>query len=606
MKRRVLYAAVVGAALLPAQEMAVLARRPYLQNVREDSAVVMWTTTGAPGVGVVRYGDAMAVSTAQEYRPETTGLPATIYQHRARLTGLRAGERVRYRVFLDGREVLPGETLEFLTAGPGAFDFLVFGDSGDGGHPQRRLAEQMFREQPALVLHTGDIAYYEGTWQAFEQYYFGIYGPLMRRTPFFPAPGNHDYVFEEGAPFVAVHDFPVAGVPVAGRGRYYSFDWSNVHFVSVDSNTPLREAMDGSGELLRWLDADLAATRLPFRVVYFHHTVFPTANYVGNAYCERANEALTGLLERHGVQLVLMGHEHLYQRTKPHRHGQWRTSAAGTVYVTTGGAGSNLYPPGESAALLAGTGDAHYLRARVDGRLMTVEAIGVEGNVLDRFTLSAGPIPEGVTDAAAGRPALAPGGLASLYGWTLAPGLAAAARYPLPRELTGVSVKVGGLPAPLLFVSRNQINFQLPYAVPSGETTVTVAHAGATATLPATVRAMAPAMFQAAGRAAVTHADGTLVSSASPARAGEWMTVYLTGLGAVEGAVTEGEAAPAARLAQAIRVELDSAACDVAYAGLAPGLAGVNQINWRVPPGVKAGISTLRVGEAAAAVPVRE
>src|SRR6266536_2639248 len=104
----------------------------------------------------------------------------------------------------------------------------------------------MNQETPALVLHTGDIAYQSGTFEQFQAFYFDFYASIMKRAPFFPCPSNHDYDTNLAAPYLALHSVPTEGVPLADRGRYYSFDWGNVHFISLDSNASLASAVSGT------------------------------------------------------------------------------------------------------------------------------------------------------------------------------------------------------------------------------------------------------------------------------------------------------------------------------------------------------------------------
>src|SRR5262249_36335791 len=154
-------------------------------------------------------------------------------------------------VLLDGQELGPDQRSEFRfrTAGEGPFTFLAYGDSGLGTPEQKQVAERMARETapvPAFVLHVGDIPYVSGTFDEFQRRHFPFYRTMMRRVPFFTAPGNHEYVTNSAAPYLSLHAPPVDDVPIADRGRYYSFDWGNVHFVSLDSNRPLVDAAKGT------------------------------------------------------------------------------------------------------------------------------------------------------------------------------------------------------------------------------------------------------------------------------------------------------------------------------------------------------------------------
>src|SRR6185295_14130096 len=134
--------------------------------------------------------------------------PNTAYQYRVQVDG--------ETVFQDGR---------FLTAGPGHFDFVALGDSGMVTPEQTALTTRMVLERPSFLMHLGDLAYYNGTLAELQAGYFDYYRGIMSCIPFFPTPGNHDYVFEEAAAYRSVHAVPQEGVPAEDQGRYYSFDW---------------------------------------------------------------------------------------------------------------------------------------------------------------------------------------------------------------------------------------------------------------------------------------------------------------------------------------------------------------------------------------------
>jgi hypothetical protein len=457
---------------------AQLDRKPYVQNVTATEARILWTTVGSSGDGLVSFGVAVndpVRSVRSEVRsipPAQSGVNRGIWLHEARLTQLAPDTQYFYRVAIDGADALASfgsaQEWKFRTAAHDPFTFLAIGDSGDGGAPQRKLSTAMSGDMASLILHVGDVAYYEGTFTQFEEFYFGVYWQMMRRLPVFPAPGNHDYEFEYGSAYLAAHSVPTTGVPALGRGRYYSFDWGNVHFVSLDSNPTSTGLL--SSEMIEWLQQDLAATSRWFRVVYFHHTPFPTSVYVGDRWCDEVRRTLAPILEQNGVHLVLSGHEHVYQRSKP-RFTYFYEKPPGTIFVTTGGAGSNTYAPGSFVFVMAGTATSHYLRATVTSNVLRIQAIGPELQILDDFTISATPeLMAGVSAADANIHAAA-GGLISIFGFDLAQRTEVAPVGAGPTELSNVAVSLDGLPLPLLFVSRMQINARVPEELKAGEHT---------------------------------------------------------------------------------------------------------------------------------------
>jgi uncharacterized protein (TIGR03437 family) len=193
-----------------------------------------------------------------------------------------------------------------------------------------------------------------------------------------------------------------------------------------------------------------------------------------------------------------------------------------------------------------------------------------------------------VTDAARFRPLIAPGGLATVFGTNLSIVTAASYGGPLPSRLAAVEVLIGGRPAPLWYASPGQINFQTPYDAPA-DTELVVRRAGfAGPGRPLRLAPVAPAMFSAGETAAITHAGTSrLVTPGDPARPGEFITLWLTGLGMLQEPLPSGE--PPRRpipVAAPVRVLFDGEPVDPLYAGAAIGFAGLNQINVQVPAGL--------------------
>jgi uncharacterized protein (TIGR03437 family) len=421
-------------------------------------------------------------------------------------------------------------------------------------------------EDAALVLHVGDLAYESGTFLQLQQNFFQVYENMMGRVPFYAAPGNHDYGSRLALAFRSLLSPPADGVPAEGLGLYYSFNWGDVHFTALDSNLPLVLAAAGRGEMLRWLEADLKNARNRWRIVFFHHTPFPAAHHLGDSNCALAAELIVPILERNNVHLVLNGHEHVYQRSKPRRNGQFLDSGSGTVYVTTGGGGYALHSAGQLPFVAVGVSAAHYLRVEVNGGRMTIQAIGPAGETIDQFELSARTAIElrGVRDGAAFGPNLAPGGLISIFGSDLARTV---------DGTQGLSVTVDGKDAPVLYSSRNQINVRMPQNV-TGRVTLVVSGPNGAAETGIVVNESAPMIFSGA----VVHADGRAANEFAPAAPGEWLSVFLTGLGRLRPA----------------RVDVGGLDAQVIYAGEAPGLPGVDQVNFRLPA-TRGGQAELRV-----------
>ncbi len=205
-----------------------------------------------------------------------------------------------------------------------------------------------------------------------------------------------------------------------------------------------------------------------------------------------------------------------------------------------------------------------------------------------------------VTSAASFLEGMTPGSIAAISGTGIIRGAGTATGFPLPTTLAGTTVLVNGTPAPLFAVvnvsGREQINFQVPWALAgasSADLVVQTAGVGAS-TARVSVLAVQPGLFTPDGaRAAAQHAaDFRLVDGNNPAAKGEIVIFYGTGFGAVENQPETGAAAPVSPLSRTlapVAVTIGGRTAEVFFSGLAPGLAGVYQLNVRVPADVPAG-----------------
>lgn len=333
-----------------------LVKGPYVQSVTPTSIVVAWETD-RPTLGSVTFGQTEACDRLHED-------PQVRARHAVTLTGLSPYTRYHYQVQVGPTPL--GETYTFRTAADAdqtRFSFVAFGDTRTQMRFHRAVVERILTLDPDFVLHTGDLVehgYSSAEWQDF----FDTERELMAHAPLFPTMGNH-----EGNLSVYRDLFYLPG-----NERWYSFDYGHAHFIclQVDNIADLTP----EGEQIRWLQSDLASTDQPWRIVFFH---VPPYSCLGENQDEvRTRQALASLLTEHGVQLVINGHHHNYQRL----------SVAGVTYVVTGGGGAPLYSLTETAPeLRAAAVEYHAVLLTFDGPTLTAEAVSTGGEELDRFTI---------------------------------------------------------------------------------------------------------------------------------------------------------------------------------------------------------------------------
>jgi uncharacterized protein (TIGR03437 family) len=202
--------------------------------------------------------------------------------------------------------------------------------------------------------------------------------------------------------------------------------------------------------------------------------------------------------------------------------------------------------------------------------------------------------PQGVINAASNAPVgspISPGEFITLYGSGLAASTVVAAP-PYPSQAGGVSVSIGGLPAPIYLVSSGQINCLVPYGVSiaAGTTTIVVTNAGtASNTVTVPIAASSPGIFSAdlsgQGDGAVVHQSGALVNAANPAQPNELLTMYLTGMGALQTPIGDGVAPGIIdSVTTNTTLQIDGVTAKLQYSGIQPSYPGLYQINFYVPP----------------------
>ena len=208
--------------------------------------------------------------------------------------------------------------------------------------------------------------------------------------------------------------------------------------------------------------------------------------------------------------------------------------------------------------------------------------------------------PQGVVNAASFAPVgapLSPGGFFTLFGSGLATSTTVASSLPFPTSLGNVQVQVNDIAAPLYLTSAGQISALVPLNATGTTASIIVVNNGQRSnTVDIPLARSAPGIFTippaGTGPGALLHANFTLVNAAAPARRGETLLLFLTGLGAVSPTIADGSAAPSSPLSVVtadVKVYIGGRLATVIFKGLAPGLAGLYQINFTVPTNATTG-----------------
>ncbi len=409
-----------------------LTRGPYLNQGNTTSIVVRWRSSQAV-FGRVRYGTSSA--NLDQFVDET----AATTEHVVTLTGLATYTRYYYSVGSPTDTLAGGDAEHTFRTSPTTATntrIWVLGDAGRANANQAAVRDAYYAwtgaRTPDLCLMLGDNAYNSGTDLEYQAAVFNMYPAFLRKMPLWSCLGNHDA--NNGStsstanfPYFDMFTFPTAGecggLPT-GTERYFSFDYGNIHFVNLDSQTSSRAT---NGAMATWLAADLAATTKTWIIALFHHPPYTKGSHDSDTETQliemRTN--FGPILEAGGVDLVLVGHSHCYERTffidghdgpsgtftaahkKQTGSGQPAGDGAyikpstgprdhfGAVYTLTGSAGEADGGPLNHPAMFVSYNTMGSFNIDIDGNQLSATYIESDNEITDTFTI----IKQGAADS---------------------------------------------------------------------------------------------------------------------------------------------------------------------------------------------------------------
>ncbi|MCE7068509.1 metallophosphoesterase [Dyadobacter sp. CY326] len=421
----------------PAQ--TTLLRGPYLQSATSSSMVIRWRTDVAAS-SLVRYG------TSLDALNMTADNAAAVMEHEIKLSNLSPATRYFYSIG-SATQLLEGDQNNYFETAPapgtkGKYRFGVLGDCGTNsamqGLVRESVAKYLGEDYMNALLLLGDNAYSFGTDAEYQSNFFNHYKfAFLKKNPVFPTPGNHDYnndnadrQNDHNVPYYDIFTLPTkgeAGGVASETEAYYSYDYGNVHFLSLDSYGKEDNATrlyDTLGRQVQWIKKDLAANQnKDWIIAYWHHPPYSQGSRNSETETDliKIRENFIKILERNGVDLILCGHSHVYERSRlmqghydkaatfdPSKHNLSNSSARydgsqescpyfkktesnkGTVYVVSGSAGQLGSPAAgfpHKAMYYSDAERAGGLVLEVEHNRLDAKWIGTDGVIHDQFTI---------------------------------------------------------------------------------------------------------------------------------------------------------------------------------------------------------------------------
>src|SRR5438094_205978 len=297
-------------------------RGPYLQTGSSTSVTVRWRTDVSTD-SCVRYGTSLSSLSSQ------TCSSTSATDHVVKLSSLAPDTQYYYSIGTSAGSIAGDSTYFFLTAPQTgtakATRIWALGDSGTADSGARAVRDAYLNftgsRHTDLWLMLGDNAYPDSTDSDYQAAVFNMYPTVLRKSVLWPTFGNHEAhtasSSSQSGPYYDIFILPKsgeAGGVASGTEAYYSFNYGNIHFVCLDSTDSNRSP---SGAMLTWLKSDLAANTQQWLIAFWHHPPYSkgSSDSDTDSTLAQMRQYANPILESHGVDLVLSGHSHAYERS---------------------------------------------------------------------------------------------------------------------------------------------------------------------------------------------------------------------------------------------------------------------------------------------------
>lgn len=418
--------AIVAAAALPAEAQSVT-RGPYLQQGTESRIIVRWRTDVATNSRV-------RISTSLTGTFINVDNATSTTEHVVTVPNLAANTKYYYSV---------GSTSAVL-AGPDANTFFataptpgtvkdtrvwVIGDAGTNTSSQKAVRDAYYSftgtKHTDLWLMLGDNAYNDGTDLDYQNGVFGstnAYAAILRKSVVWSTLGNHDGhsadSLTQSGPYYSIFTFPTqgeAGGLASGTEAYYSFDYGNIHFICLESY----QVPASSGDFTKmkdWVKNDVNSTAREWIIAFWHHPPYTKGSHDSDTESEliKMRTDVNPILEQGGVDLVLSGHSHSYERSylidghyglsstftdamkvdggsgrdpAPYRKGAGTPAHDGAVYVVAGSSGKTGGGSLDHKAMFLSLNNLGSLVVDVNGSRLDAKFIRENGSIADSFSI---------------------------------------------------------------------------------------------------------------------------------------------------------------------------------------------------------------------------
>ncbi len=373
--------------------------RVYVAQLDESTFTLAWGKADGKFENTIGYAAKGSGQTSLQVGSKVYTTNASWYQ----MTGLAPDTEYKFVVKTAGQTVGSGSVRTWPKQSR-SLTFFVIGDWGNGSRTQYAIAARMEQERVSLekagtpvrfVLSTGDNIYKGGAKDRdWELKFFAPYQETLRSIPFYAVLGNHDGNESEASGDLPIYLDNFFG-PSGRMTRWYRFQYGGfVEFFALDSTTnqypnPKSPAYLKDGQQSDWLNQELKATPLPWRIAAMHHPMF-TAGPNHKPSLLQLSHWFEAFSQR-GVSAIFAGHEHNLQISE-------RNAATGQMQFVVSGAGGELRSTSVRKRMnvrnIAGWApQAHFLVVQIEGDAMTIMPLSNTPLILQNASGQSLPLP---------------------------------------------------------------------------------------------------------------------------------------------------------------------------------------------------------------------
>lgn len=353
-------------------EQPLISKGPYIQSPSSNSMTIMWESpVNLPATVFYGIGENLSKLEVKERKRASSSLGALLsstnfYIYKARINGLQPATTYSYFIQI-GNTNTPVKKFRTFPVHNEKVKFIVYGDTRSNPDIHKKLASHFKSFSPEFILHTGDLVSRGSRYQVWGREFFFPLENVIDEIPIFPVIGNHE---EKSENYFNYFDLP-------NQKSYYSFQIGPLFILALDYHF-----QKNTDDQYKFAQRALESTKAPWKIVTVHVPMFN----IGGHFSGWGHKYYLPLFHKTGVDLVIAGHSHIYERFYPIAPAG-KEPLSPITHITTGGGGAPLATSYSHPALAVNARTNHFLYFEITPTNLLGACFDINGRTLDRFEI---------------------------------------------------------------------------------------------------------------------------------------------------------------------------------------------------------------------------